>query len=125
MPTFGERLKALRIKKGLNQEELAKFVSDTATKSTISNWETDTTFPNNYNILIKLADIFDCTIDYLLGRSDFKKGRIITKGELLTFLPKELIENNKLEIMVDDADIPLKEETKREIIEVLKRHKVL
>jgi len=57
-------IKDLRKKLGLSQKELADklFVNQTA----VSQWERGVTTPNK-NTLIKLADIFGVTVDYLLG----------------------------------------------------------
>lgn len=57
-------IKDLRKKMGLSQKELADklFVNQTA----VSQWERGVTTPNK-NTLIKLADIFGVTVDFLLG----------------------------------------------------------
>lgn len=67
MPTFSTRLKELRITKKLSQKALAIAVgmSDTG----IQNYELETRTPNA-DIIIKLADYFNVSTDYLLGRSD-------------------------------------------------------
>lgn len=61
------RLKELRIKKGLSLLELSLLVG--VSDQTISNWERGKNEPNIENI-IKLANIFNVSIDYLLGRTD-------------------------------------------------------
>ena len=61
------RIKELREKAGLRQIDVA-----TATcidQKTLSNYETGKTNPDSYS-LIRLADFFDVSIDYLLGRID-------------------------------------------------------
>ena len=75
MISFGERLRELREFKNLNQPELAKTVS--VAKQTVSNWENDNRFPDK-DMLIKLADFFDVTIDYLIGRTDIKTALVVT-----------------------------------------------
>lgn len=62
---FSVRLKELRLKKGLTQKELAKIIG--VTKQTIINYEKGTTEPSFEN-LIKLADLFEVSLDCLLGR---------------------------------------------------------
>ena len=37
--------------------------------ATITNWEKGNRFPKD-DVLIKIADCFDCSLDYLLGRTD-------------------------------------------------------
>ena len=74
MATFGERLRYLREEKGLKQTELAKMLN-LESSSTISQYETINRIPDAY-ILQRLAEIFDCSIDYLLGRSNIRNRSI-------------------------------------------------
>lgn len=60
------RLKELRKNKGLLQAEIAKSVD--LSVQTYSSYETGSRTPD-YNTLIKLADYFNVTTDYLLGRT--------------------------------------------------------
>ncbi|APM40587.1 helix-turn-helix domain-containing protein [Clostridium kluyveri] len=69
MASFGDRLKELRKKSNLTQQELAnKFYLN---KSSISRYENDTQLPE-HNILEKIADYFNVSIDYLLGRTNIR-----------------------------------------------------
>lgn len=61
------RLKELRVETGLNQKEVAKILG--IAQPTLSGWETGRT-QIDYDNLIKAADYFNVTIDYLLGRTD-------------------------------------------------------
>ena len=63
------RLKELRKKKKISQLKLAIDLS--MNQNTISRYETMER-EADYETLIKLADYFDVTIDYLLGREDKK-----------------------------------------------------
>lgn len=54
---FAVRLKELQAEKGVSWEEIAKFLENAASKPEI-------------NVLIALADYFDVSLDYLVGRSD-------------------------------------------------------
>jgi transcriptional regulator with XRE-family HTH domain len=67
---FGERVKELRIKKNLKQSELGEFVglSDNAI-SDIERARRATTLEK----LEALADYFDVSVDYLMGRTDNPK----------------------------------------------------
>ncbi len=65
--TFGERLKQLRLENNLTQETLAEKLQ--IVKSTITKYEKNTREPE-FEILIKIADFFGTTTDYLLGRTD-------------------------------------------------------
>ncbi len=58
------KLKLLRGQRGFTQEELASQVG--MTRDTYKNYEQQRT-EMGYEVLIKLADYFGCSIDYLLG----------------------------------------------------------
>lgn len=61
---FGNRLKTLRIKKKLTQQQLAGLLG--LTKSVISAYENGLRYPA-YDVLIKIARIFKVSTDFLLG----------------------------------------------------------
>lgn len=61
------RLKELRKKNGVSQLRLALDLN--VNQNTISRYETGER-EADYATLIKLADYFDVSIDYLLGRCD-------------------------------------------------------
>lgn len=63
---FNERLKELREELGLTQEELGKRIN--VSRTAVSGWEIGSSEPNILN-LIKLSDIFNVSLDYLLGRT--------------------------------------------------------
>ena len=67
MKIFCERLRELRLEKDLKQSDVADAMN--VVFGTISNWELGVSFPNIED-LKKLADFFDTTADYLLGRTD-------------------------------------------------------
>ena len=62
---FRRNLKLLRTAKGMGQRELAELLNTTI--KTISHWETGYSEPSIVQ-LICLADIFDVTLDDLVGR---------------------------------------------------------
>lgn len=68
MPSFGEVLCELREDKELTQRQLADMLHMAPT--TISSYETGKILPPP-DKLIALADFFDVTIDYLLGRTQY------------------------------------------------------
>ena len=63
---FGDRLRKLRQEFGLTQRELANKLN--LSHSTIGLYEQNRRDPE-YNILCKLADLFDIDLDFLLGRA--------------------------------------------------------
>lgn len=65
MTIFSERLKRLRKSKGLKQQELAEILG--IKRNTYSDWENGKTEPS-FDNLIKLADFFEVSLDWLFGR---------------------------------------------------------
>ena len=64
------RLKELRKKKGLSQLRLATDLN--TTQNTISRYETGEREPG-IDELIKIADYFNVSVDYLIGRTENPK----------------------------------------------------
>ncbi len=64
---IGTKLKALRMENHLRQEQVAKLVG--VDRSTVSLWESDQRQPP-YGTLVRLANLYGVTTDYLLGQSD-------------------------------------------------------
>ena len=64
---FCERLKELRIEKGIGQVELAKALN--LSKGIISLWENGLREPKLSNLIL-LAQYFQVSIDYLAGIED-------------------------------------------------------
>ncbi len=67
-----ERLIKLRKEQHLTQKQVAEGVN--VTEIAIQNYEAGRRKPN-YDILIALADFFDVSLDYLVGRSDVTERR--------------------------------------------------
>lgn len=61
------RINELRTAHGLTQVEFAKHLS--VSKQTVSNWENNNIQPS-IDMLVKIADYFGVSTDYLLGRSN-------------------------------------------------------
>ena len=64
---FGQRIAMLRMSAGIRQEQLGKKFD--VTKATISRIESADRAPST-DLLCALADYFDVSLDYLVGRSD-------------------------------------------------------
>ena len=69
MTIFATRLKKLREEKNISQQELAEVVG--TTNKAVSTWEQGTKVPRQPRIK-KLADYFNVSVDYLLGRTEMK-----------------------------------------------------
>lgn len=62
---FGEKIAQLRRSNSITQEELGKRLSVSA--QAVSKWENGDSFPD-LSLIAEIAEIFDCSTDYLLGR---------------------------------------------------------
>ncbi len=67
MVDFSVRLKQLRMDKHLTQAQVAKRIGVTA--SMVSSYETDIRLPS-FDVMVRIADLFGVTVDYLLCRED-------------------------------------------------------
>ena len=76
--TLGRRIVALRKKMKLTQDQLAEQLGVTA--QAVSKWENDQSCPD-IATLPRLAEIFHCTTDELLG---IENPRIVYDGEIVT-----------------------------------------
>lgn len=70
MASFSERMKELRESCGLTQDAVGKIVG--VKRYSIYTYEKGKCYPDVEH-LMALADYFDVTVDYLLGRSDIRK----------------------------------------------------
>ena len=69
---FANRLKQLRESKQMSSYAVAKNLG--ITKQSAHGWETTKTVPSA-DKLVELADLLECSLDYLVGRSDDPKRR--------------------------------------------------
>lgn len=91
MATFAERLKSERLNLNLKQNELAeKLFLD---RTSISKYETGKQIPETPT-LEKLANFFDVSVDYLLGKTEYRK-----------FNPDKLNDRDKKDIQKDLKNI--------------------
>lgn len=124
--TFGERLKLLRTRKQLSQQALSDRLG--LNRSTYARYETDDNQPD-YDTLQTLADFFEVTVDYLLGREaihgtavfgekqqnnisdDLSSIKPLTKDKML----QELTNDDPDDIYFLDGYLEASEEEKKEI----------
>ena len=79
MANFADRLKELRKIKGVTQRQMADLLG--IAERNYQRYETGIVDPTASNS-IKLADFFEVSVDYLLGRDNYwqdKEGRIVVK----------------------------------------------
>ena len=67
MPSFPDRLKELRKAKGVTQKTVAKGIG--VLEQAYQKYEYGK-HESNHEMTVKLADYFDVSIDYLVGRSN-------------------------------------------------------
>ncbi len=77
---FNIRLREMRMKRGFTQQHLSDLLG-IAIRS-YQCYETGTRTPN-YELLTRIADILDVSIDYLFGRDDFLKAHGVSVDEYL------------------------------------------
>ena len=71
MTSFGKRLQDLLLENNMTQKDLAGKLN--VNRGSVSNWVTDRRFPDQ-NMLIRISEEFNVTIDYLIkGKEDEKE----------------------------------------------------
>ena len=86
--SIAETIKNLRIASGKTQQQVA--VACGIKQGVYTNWETGRYAPNAEN-LARLADCFDCTVDYIIGRETEEGSVIISHGIELSNDEQEFI----------------------------------
>ena len=116
--TFNERLKLLRENSGLTQSYMAEKIG--VKRPTYAGYETKGTQPS-YDILQKIAKVFNVSIDYLIGATDIKnkpddllKGEYHKDFENIDEVLNFIVEDNAI---MKFLDIDTNELTHEEIIE--------
>jgi len=92
MINLANRLKELRTSKNLTQKVLAEKMN--VSKGMISAYENSHRNPNHEN-LVKLADIFNVTIDYLLGIDNRESLDVTGVSEKMRTVISDLISIDK------------------------------
>lgn len=89
MQILGERLKQLRDEFGFDQKEMGRKLN--ITSSAYGYYEQGRNEPP-LETLVKIAEIFNVTTDYLLGRSDIRENPVYyTLSDKLTLTQAELL----------------------------------
>lgn len=95
------RIKNLRTELGLTQEELA-FKLGLKGKSSIANYESDKITPSD-EVKLKMCKIFDCSMDYLMGKSDFKTIEDETKNVVINI--NQQYRQKLIDLGIDNKDV--------------------
>lgn len=83
--TLGDKLSKLRKENNYTQEQLADVLG--VSRQAVSKWESDITYPET-DKLIRMSELFNCSLDYLLKESDSKNQH----NEEILFFRKRLRE---------------------------------
>lgn len=86
MVTLGDRIRELRKANNWTQQELADKLG--LDRTTISKWERQGGSEPDNTTLAKVADIFNVSVDYLLGRVDDPKKTIRLPDTVAPYLPE-------------------------------------
>ena len=89
---LGDQLKKLRKQKGITQKELADYLH--ISKSSVGMWEHGQRDPDTA-MLLKIADFYGVTVDYLLGRETLSGTQETVLQETIRTL-EELTERLKM-----------------------------
>ncbi len=79
---IGTEIKKRRAQMNLSQEELAEKVY--VTRQTVSNWETEKSYPDIHSVLL-LSQVFGTTVDALLKEDIVKMKSEINRNEIKRF----------------------------------------
>lgn len=117
----GSRIKELRLKQGLSQDDVAKALD--MKRANVANYEAGRTTPPS-DIIGRLADLLYTSSDYLLGRIDNPMPLALTSSDSIpewaTWKDKkdfrQLLEEDS-EIMFDG--VPIEEDDRERVLQVL------
>lgn len=95
---FSYRLKELRVRNGLSQEQLA--VTMGVTPSTVGKWERGEREPT-FEMLTKLANYFGVSLDFLFGRTIFENKEVPDKVHKIILLLKEVEDKHNEPLFIE------------------------
>ncbi|MGE5630248.1 MAG: helix-turn-helix domain-containing protein [Caulobacteraceae bacterium] len=115
---IGARLRELRQSKGITQNELGSVLG--VGKTTISQYESETRKPDSI-MLQSIADYFNVTVDFLLGRTD-NPNTVILEGDQI---PEELrnVDVELIEVIKEAKESGLTPSEIKEILEFARKMK--
>lgn len=113
MVLLGKKIKELRTQSKFTQSELANLLG--VTKSSVASYENDSRQPS-FSVLIKIAQIFNVSTDYLLLNKPEKNISIASLNEEQTEIIKSLIkifttsnerEHNLKNMLLNEPYLPI------------------
>lgn len=115
---FGKRLRELRKEKKMTMKELGNRLS--LAESTISGYENETRKPD-MEILNKIADLFNVSVDYLMCRTDSRLSNELEDEEQFRKWAKDSSTGAFFSEILESEEAEIEE--LREIWEIMKRRK--
>ncbi|MCP3773450.1 helix-turn-helix domain-containing protein [Paenibacillus sp. MZ04-78.2] len=91
MVRIGDKIALLREKQALTQEELSSKIN--ISRASLSHYEKNRREPD-YETVVKIADFFKVSIDYLLGRT--KDPRVVLEPEVRAFVDSLELSDEKI-----------------------------
>ncbi len=67
---FGDRLRELREERDITQKKLGELIN--VSTRVIGYYEANDRFPRDENVLKTIADFFNVSVDFLVGRTDIR-----------------------------------------------------
>ena len=92
MEVAAKRMRALRESVGISQNRFAKEMG--VGQSSVNRYESGEASPP-YELLVRIADYYDVSLDYILGRTDEPRGR------LYEYKPKCEIGNQEMKNFIE------------------------
>lgn len=86
MDQINERLKEMRLNAGMSQEELASKLN--VSRQSVSKWETGDSLPDILK-LKQLSKLYDVSIDYIVGNTEFDRKEDTQKTSEQAVLKKQ------------------------------------
>lgn len=114
MNIVGQRLRSLRESLKYSQVKMAEFVG--VKQSSINRYESGEAEPT-FEVLLKYADFFDVSMDYIFGRTDKPQ------GELYNYQPKLSMVDPEMEKFIEmcfDPNSPMNGRLKQTLFKMLK-----
>lgn len=135
---LNERLKKIRKENNETQQEMADNLN--VSQRTVANWEAGDRMPS-YDVLIKIADKYNVSTDYLLGRTDVPmyehmwKNKDGSKSVLFSAteknpptperrkeLEEQASKNDAAKVVIHEKDLPTdRKELEQFVLDVLRK----
>ncbi len=102
---FGDRLRELREERDITQKKLGELINVSA--RVIGYYEANDRFPRDENVLKTLADYFNVSVDYLVGRTEirFSSDDIVAESKIPYNLDVKGLPDEALKKVEDYIDL--------------------